>query len=83
MPFNKRHQPASGVAKPTGRMVGEQASQLQGLRFHATRCEELAIDAERHVAAVFAAAPLLDFLDEPACFIAQLRLEPCGPGTRR
>ncbi len=83
MPLNKRQQQATRAAKPTGRMVGEQASQLQGLHFRATRCEELAIDAGRHLAAVIAAAPMLDFHDEPSHFIALLRSEPCRRGGRR
>lgn len=83
MPRDKRKQHSTKAAKPTGRMIGEQASQLQGLHFRATRCEELAIDAGRHVAAVIAAAPMLDFQDEPSHFIALLRSEPCSRGSRR
>ena len=83
MPPSKRQQNATRAAKPTGRMVGEQARQLQGLRFSAARCEELAIDAGRHVAAITATSLRLDFNDEPAHFTALLRSEPCCRWTRR
>ena len=83
MPPSKRQQNAVGAAKPTGRMVGEQARQLQGLRFSAARCEELAIDAGRHVAALTATSPKLEFNAEPAQFTLLLRAEPGGRGTRR
>ena len=83
MPPSKRQQNATGTVKPTGRMVGEQARQLQGLRFSASRCEELAIDAGRHVTALTATSPRLDFNAEPAQFSALLRAEPGRRGTRR
>ena len=58
--------------KVTAQMVREHASQLHGLEFSEARCAELARDIERHAAAIAAAAPMLDFNDEPAKFTARL-----------
>lgn len=63
-------------------MVREQAQQLHGLEFSAARCAELARDAERHMVAIEAASPNLDFNDEPERFTALLRPAPAR-GKRR
>lgn len=58
--------------KVTAQMVREHALQLHDLEFSDARCEELARDVERHLVAIAAAAPQIDFNDEPAKFAAQL-----------
>ncbi len=81
MARSKRQQKTKDAAGLAARTVGEQAWRLHGLRFSAARCAELAIEAGRHAAAIAAAAPRLDFNDEPARFTALLRSAP--DGTRR
>jgi hypothetical protein len=56
----------------SARLVQEWSSQLHGLEFSEARSAELAADVERHNAAIRAAAPQLDFNDEPARFAALL-----------
>jgi hypothetical protein len=69
--------------KVTAQMVHEYAMQLHGLDFSDTRCEELARDAERHLAAIAAAVPQIDFNDEPAKFAAQLAASAPARSKRR
>ena len=71
------------AAKVTARMVQEQASQLHGFALSDARCAELASDVERHIGAIAAAAPILDFNDEPARFTALLNRVPAGRRKRR
>ena len=63
----------------TARTVKDLAREVQGLQLSDAQCNEIAVDVERHVAAIAAARSVLELNDEPARFAALLR----AAGARR